>query len=539
MKKRLMAFMLVAVFTLTMLAGCGGTNKGPDKASNQTTAVQSDSGISQPQKPEHLSFTIFSLDDQPDFMTWPLVKDAMEKFNFDFKIQQVAWDNWDETTRTLVATNGLPEVLAWYNLLYGEYTNWVKQGVFKALPEDMSKYPNLQTLTQEYSIFNKLKVDGKLYAFPKVMNNNPWNEYSQNMVVYRKDWAKEAGYNFADVQDITMKDFIAYLKDIKAKDPGKLGDKLVPFDLAHGGLSWYSWVGWQYNPYLYTFKKVDGKYAWGGNDAGSLQGIMDMHSLYEEGLLAKDSYADKTMAGADRFTAGRSATIMGPIVPSILQTLFLGINTNLKLPETNFGVFCIKGEDGKFKVGQKPEWWASFAFSNNCRDEVMDRWLTVGNWMLEQEQIETAAYGVKDVDWTREGDTVKINWKPEETQEGGPKAYINDERLHFQKFFVLEGMETWLPGNPLVSKYCVEDLYHGMMNMYDTNPSYTPTDYDVVYFSSKEYDANAGPLEAETRDAVIKAVVSKDPAKEWDKFVKSKEKAVQISTDELNKAFAK
>ncbi len=44
------------------------------------------------------------------------------------------------------------------------------------------------------------------------------------------------------------------------------------------------------------------------------------------------------------------------------------------------------------------EWWGSFAFDNDCRDEVMERWLAVGNWLLEEEQIEKYAYGVEGED---------------------------------------------------------------------------------------------------------------------------------------------
>lgn len=70
---------------------------------------------------EHLTFKVFTIDGSDDMFNWPLVKQAMEKFNFDFEIQLVAWDSWDESTRTLAYTQSLPEVIAWYNLNKDEY----------------------------------------------------------------------------------------------------------------------------------------------------------------------------------------------------------------------------------------------------------------------------------------------------------------------------------------------------------------------------------------------------------------------------------
>ena len=187
---------------------------------------------------EHLTFKVFTIDGSDDMFNWPLVKQAMEKFNFDFEIQLVAWDSWDESTRTLAYTQSLPEVIAWYNLNKDEYLEWVEEGVFKALPDDMSAYPNLEKLINSYTCFDQFRVDGKLYTFPKIKNSNPVNLYTTYMFAYRRDWAKAMGYDWAPVQTLTYDEFVAYLRDVKEKDPGHMGDKLVPLDLDNGGKHW-------------------------------------------------------------------------------------------------------------------------------------------------------------------------------------------------------------------------------------------------------------------------------------------------------------
>ena len=221
---------------------------------------------------EHLTFKVFTIDGSDDMFNWPLVKQAMEKFNFDFEIQLVAWDSWDESTRTLAYTQSLPEVIAWYNLNKDEYLEWVEEGVFKALPDDMSAYPNLEKLINSYTCFDQFRVDGKLYTFPKIKNSNPVNLYTTYMFAYRRDWAKAMGYDWAPVQTLTYDEFVAYLRDVKEKDPGHMGDKLVPLDLDNGGKHW-AMLAQLWNQRIGSFDIVDGQYCWSAEDPSSLEAI--------------------------------------------------------------------------------------------------------------------------------------------------------------------------------------------------------------------------------------------------------------------------
>lgn len=533
MLKKILAVLLAAVLAVSVAACTGGENKS---SSSEASKAEGNAGEADPYA-EHLEFTVLSLDDAPDFMEYPQVKKAMEKFNFSFEIQQVAWDNWDETTRTLVATDSLPEVDAWYNLNYSEYLQWVEQGVFKAFPEDMSKYPELKEIMESYDIFDKIKVDGKLYAFPKVINSNPWNDYANLTVMYRRDWAKAMGYQFEPVQVISWTDLVKYLEDLKEKDPGKLGDKLVPFDTGHGGLSWVD-VTKQWNPYIDNFKETEDGYVFGGDDSSSITAINKIKELYTKGLLAKDAYADKNEAGTERWQAGRSGVYYGTFSPQYIQTYCQPMMVSEGLTSEDFGVFAIKQDDGKFPIYQKSEWWGAFAFSGNCRDEVMDRWLAVGNWLLEDEQVEEYAYGTEGEDWSKDVDgKVTINWTDKDIAAGAEKAYITDQKA-FQKFFILEGLDVWLPGNPSIDSYFVDTLYKGVIETYATAPNYKPSNYDLDYFSGTEKDKASG-LAGEVRDTIVKAVVDDNPEQVWNDFVTSKKAETDAVCKELNEALMK
>jgi len=550
--KRVTALILATLMLVMIFSGCqksdsssSTTSTGSSESSASTTSSESSASATSDESSdsnpyaEKITFTVYSLDDSDDFMNWPLVKEAKEKFNFDFTIQQVAWDNWDETTRTLAATDSLPEVLAWYNLQYSEYKSWSLQGVLKALPDDMSSYPNLQKLMDEHDIFNKLKIDGKLYAFPKINNNNPYNNYTPYLFINRNDWASEMGKNFSPVEKMSWEEFVSYLKEIKEKDPAGLGDKLVPLDPENGGLDWYTLVS-MWNPYLNSYKKdSSGKYVWGADDPSSLVGIQKIKELYDAGLLAKDSYADKMESGQERFLAGRSAILSGPYGPSLLQdTVYAGLKSNdSSVTEEDLNLLAIT-IDGKYPVQEITDWWAAFAFSNKCSDEQMNRFLAVGNWLLDEEQIEKYAYGIPGEDWTKsDSGEIMLNYNSEDTIPGASKAYIKDQAL-FQKFFILEGLDIWLPGNPNVSDYLVNDCYKTFLKTQEEAPDFTPHDYDYDFFSGT-YKDQYGTLTDQIQAAVIQAVVSDDPEQTWNQFLNDNRATAQLVIDELNSALAK
>ncbi|TCN01257.1 hypothetical protein EV294_101710 [Paenibacillus sp. BK033] len=534
----------------SVMAACGGNNTdngNNNGSSNANQTSKADAATNAPAESaaadsnpyaEHYTYEVYSLDAPADFDSFPLVKEAKEKFNIDIKIQQVLGDVWDQKTRTLVASNDLPEVVAWYNLNYGEYVSWAKQGVFKAI--DTSKYPNLDKLTKEYKIYDKVKVDGKLYAFPKVIVSNPYNEIGTEMYMYRRDWAKAMGHDFAPVQDMTWDELTNYLKELKEKDPAKLGDKLVPLEVGSGGKGWSGTFGLQFNPNIQTYFKKDGEWEFGAAQPETLEGIKQVKSLYDQGLLAKDSYAYKDGEGLDRLYAGRVGVYYGNQNVANMKDIITKMQvTNPNFKDEDYGVFMVTMPDGKVHVKEKFEWWGSFAFASSIDDKKMDRWLQMGDWLLEQEQLEKNAYGAQGVDWTKDGSAVNVTWPKDAqgnysfTKDNG-KNYINDQKM-FTKWFILEGTDVWLEGNPLYSDYLKNDLLKTYVEKAEAaGPVMTPNNYDLDFFTAPNKN-KYGTFGDDVRDNFIKAVVSNNPEQVWNSFLKSIEPKVKSVTAELDK----
>lgn len=486
-----------------------------------------------------IEFTVLSLDYPEGFDDFPLVKQAKEKFNFDFTVQQVAWDTWDETVRTYAATGSLPEVIAWYNLNYGEYKQWAEQGVFKALP-DMAKYPLLKENLDKLDVDDYLYVDGQLYCNPKINNNQPVNQFKNYMTLYRRDWAKAVGLDYAPVQEVTYAEFVEYLNLVKEKDPGNVGDGLIACDPESGGEGWVAMAAW-WNHNIDRYYEKDGKVYWGARDPESLEGVLQVKALYDAGLLYRDGYADTE--GEARFRANRVAAHSGNVAIKELVTVINELKlVDAAITDEDLGVFAIRMPDGKFHCDQMGEYWAAFAFSGECRDEVMDRWLQVGNWLLEQEQVETYAYGTYGEDWEKDAEgNVNVFWTDEDITKGKPKAYISDQRV-FQKFFMLEGADLWLEGNPALRPILQDDIYLDYYKFLGEAENreevvYTPTNYELEFLSTPSKD-QYGSLTNDVKNAVIQAVVSDEPEKVWNNFLEESAFKVDMVIAEMEEALA-
>lgn len=318
-----------------------------------------------------------------------------------------------------------------------------------------------------------------------------------------------------------------------------MGDKLVPLDLDNGGKHW-AMLAQLWNQRIGSFDIVDGQYCWSAEDPSSLEAIKQIKTLYDDGLLAMDSYNDSNNAGRERFLAGRSAVLYGNLGATILQTTARTLATNVEgFTDEDLGIICLEAPDGTFHVSQIDEWWAAFAFSANCRDEVMDRWLAVGNWLLEQEQIETYAYGVKGEDWDYDADgNVVLNYTDEDIAATGSKYYIVQERA-FQKYFILEGLDVYLPGNPAYSSYIINDLFTTNMKTWESNATFAPTDYNLTNTKNEAYYSFRSAVINNIRDIIIQAVISDDPETVWNDFVNEHREEGDKLAAELTEEFLK
>ena len=234
-----------------------------------------------------------------------------EKFNVKFVPMNISWDDYSQKIQLWAASGSLPDIFSTDSIGTAYYHDWITQGVVKALPEDLSAYPNLVSYLDADDI-EALKIEGQLYCIPrKTYPDNYWNAIDR-VVFYRWDLAQAAG---VAKEPETWEEFQDMVKKIIASDPegkniggltstlpsfldGFLFTYSLPAAMSDGSGSDYKWV------------KKDGQYipAYFAGDA--LATFKLAREMYTSGVIEKDVALAKVQQSQDKFLQGQSAAIL-------------------------------------------------------------------------------------------------------------------------------------------------------------------------------------------------------------------------------------
>ena len=276
--KRILTAILASCMTLSMLASCGGSSEPSSSTGNSApvTAGSSDNsgnagGETDPYA-EKITITAAGPNfDGVDPETNEFWKAICERFNIQIDLVELTYDGWNEKIRTWISSGDMPDVVQW-DFLYSDYLNFAKSGVLRPVP-DLSNYPNMQALKDSMDICKAIEIDGEMWAWPRKLIVNPYNNVDQNQYLYRKDWAEAVGMGDVAAKGIlTMDEFEALMKAFKEQDPGNLGDKNIVMDSSFcfpllSGMNFYSP---NYNRYV----EKDGKYVWGAALPETIEGSL-------------------------------------------------------------------------------------------------------------------------------------------------------------------------------------------------------------------------------------------------------------------------
>ena len=230
-------------------------------------------------------------------------------FNFDYEVFPVSKDAQADKIRTWINGGTMPDTVTWRDFNYQEYVTFAEQGLIAALPEGWeTKYPDLYDMmhsSMSEEAFQKFYVDGALCGIAHARNyrfNKVGTLVDHLSVYYRKDWAKELGFEFGDV--ITISQFKNYLRACIDKDMAKNGNTIGLTD--EPGYMARFWMLFADVPYN-KFHRTDNGYAWGFSDPSVLEALKVANQWYAEGLLDKDFYMYQSENSISNFTSGLAA----------------------------------------------------------------------------------------------------------------------------------------------------------------------------------------------------------------------------------------
>jgi len=464
------------------------------------------------------------------------------KFNFEYKLIPLSWDNWVERDRIWINSGDMPDMMFW-NFDFKDYVNFSKQGLIKPLPADYEqKYPNLASAMAKTGLSDYLKTldpEGRVYMVPNVIYNTPVTETTDlvldaKVLYYRKDWAQQAGIQIGDT--------------VTAEQIAELGNAFVQQDSGGNGAG--RTIGLSSQPYqLYSafvqthnsfynqfHKDGSGQYVWGSAEDSTFEGIKSFAQYFKQGFIDKDYYTFKSKEHYDKFDTGISGMFIdGASAANVNERYqaFAKANPGAN-PEEAIGLATIVGPDGKFHGQQNIlNYWAGEVFNPKIDDETFDRILSILDYIATDEGQRLIFAGVEGKDYKMEGDKLVIT---REKDEQGNFKYMGDLYPSYYFFYTKIVLpDDWSARDPSLADG-VRDTAVKMFRVKEKITDLIPPDYDVMFLSAPNKDK----FNISIDDAITQIILEKkDIDTQWADWKKSVQPKVDAVLKEINGALAK
>ena len=336
-----------------------------------------------------------------------------EKFNVKINATNYAYEDWDTMVNTAINGNNLTDTIQFNLKAYNfgsTYESWVDFGMLKALPDNMSKWPNLKNMLDNISNIDALKIDGKLYGIP-IANDikNPQKDFSNFTYVYRRDWAKKIDEMYPDREPVyregdvyTWEEFTrlcdAFNTNFKALSGMSQGSVLVDEEWAF--------------PSVTNFYK-DAPHCYAKDDSG--KAIANFAGeKYLAGLeVAKEFVSGKKIYSQDQFNVaankanqlylgGQAAILYDNYSLANYIKLRKLFKASQKLVDLDDGTafLKIKGPDGKFALEGTENWFSMTMFNADISDKKQEKILDILDYLLTEEGTRLAIYGKEGYDYS-------------------------------------------------------------------------------------------------------------------------------------------
>lgn len=474
-----------------------------------------------------------------------------KKFNVQIKPTSYSWADWDNQVYSPINANNLTDVFHFsldnYNFA-NSYEFWAKGGVIKALPDDLSGWPNVQKLLSGINNIDSLKINGKLYCIPVAKNiKQTETEYSPFTYVYRRDWAKKLNVYQPD-DEYTWDQFVALLdafyRDESLCNSGKNGNFIALADVEWGFPSVVNF--YKEAPHCYTVK--DGQVVSTYTTSEYLEGLELAKSWVSDNsrmYYGYDQYAAKDGDVSKQYQAGRVGVFYENLSLSNYTTLRKNmserseIDTQQKLDDAT-AIMKVQAPDGKYALEGTDNWFSATFFSADISDEKMEKILDIMDWTLSDEGTEMAAYGFEGYDYEKdaEGNITLLEDGWEKDLNGNYIDKLNG--VKYLRYMCTLGydMNSY---DPLVDKDALailNDWYDFMDTQNQAgNLRILKEDAAVKWMSGSLKSKNSGDLLSKANTAVTKYVYGKiDKNSYLDEF---NTKMWQNVLAEINAAFNK
>ncbi|WP_214626008.1 extracellular solute-binding protein [Paenibacillus agaridevorans] len=534
-RKVIKSSVLLSLLLVLVVSACSNNGNQPAASTDPTTSNNETGATAAPStdpNAEKIELTVSTWNiqegfDDPGAKNDTIANNMQEKFNLTLKPVQVTWDDWTEKYKIWATSNQLPDMFV-NNLVTddpGLYVTWAEQGIIKPLPEDMSKYPNLAKILELPSV-QPLKLDGKYYMIPRLTYDNSDDWVLDRPIRYRKDWAAEAGYT-SDPK--SFDEFVAMTKAVLAKHPNAVGLAVNNNQtlLTHFLGSYPEMAN------IKSWVKEDNRWIPSYASSKVNQGVQELRSLYEQGILDKDFAIQKVGDGPNKFLNGQAFAVYGGGISLDLLNQFEKANPGVTAAE-GIGLMSMwPAADGKKYTFAETPYWSEMFFRADLDDAKFDRALQLIDYMASEEFAVLVKNGIEGVDFKMEnGKAVSLLTQDESLAKKYPIINVISYLGAWNQGFIYSGKQT-LNTNPIMAAY--EQLQIDTFNKLKAEGTPIPINFDVLLLSTPAKDAIGG-LTATAMDDLYKVILGKEDAVTmWQNAVKSYDaKGLQEAITEVN-----
>lgn len=416
---------------------------------------------------------------------WKYIED---KFNIEFEPMAVPNNSYEDKLKVTLASGDLPDLILWTKYPDPELNKYVAQGAFLPLDELVQASPNIMKTPQ--SIFDNVKIEGKLYGVPRTRALN------RSAVMIRKDWLDNLGLPVPQTTDELYETAVRFTKD----DPDKNG-KDDTFGIAFGeNIShmdplWMAFdmgAGWRV--------MEDGTLMSDSITPGRKQALEWLRNLYQDGGLDKDFAVLKNSQVWEKLEGGKAGILIGGQTSDYARYV-----ENLAKVDPKANLIMIrppKGPTGVSGFSETSGFFGQWVIPAKTDDEKAQRIMRLLDWMAGDEAYQMKRYGMEGVHHTKSADG-KITVNVEKYKADGVDAVIQHNPYDPYSYVVMTAPES-------VQKAQRENL-DMVKDLGIKNPALS-----FVAPSAIDKQADLTKLRDET---FVKIVMGKAPLDEFDRFV--------------------
>lgn len=391
------AAIVMIMMLAASLAACGSqsdTSATAQENAGTGTETEGASVSGTTEAPTEISIAIWNADEA--FAGDEVLSQIEEKLNIKIKPMNVTWDDYMQKIQLWASSGSLPDVFAGDFRNNSTYSQWANQGVIRAIPEDLSAYPNLEAYLQGQAA-QDAKLGGTLYCIPR--QTYPSQEWTcvDRIICYRWDLAQKAGItkepeNWQEFQDM-MKAIIAADPDgtgvggLTASDKNLVGGIVMPYasPIVEENGAAFKWV-----------ETEDGTFKPAYFTEDVVAGFQLARDMYESGVIEKDIALTANQSSEEKFLQGKSAAIViaGGFGSRYSNTAryWKDVHGTEYLDDVK-ALNLMPDKNGKKSY---PMWgyaWSESFINASVSDEKLDKILQLYDYLLSDEGALLSTYG--------------------------------------------------------------------------------------------------------------------------------------------------